>query len=256
MKLRNKKELISIQLYRALDAIVETGSMTNAAASLHLTQAAISAQIKKLEDLLGGAVFERSGSGHVLTDRGKAALEYGRRILALNDQLFAYAGPNSRPRQLSIGMPTWVLSDQLIGVFNACRAVAGDERILFRCDNLKTLAQELISGELDIAYLLDTAIPPLRPSWSGRANAGSLRRDSSLPMARQSPRQLVRVIDFKLGIRALEAGGRILDRVLKSDVGCHALLQWRRALATTRIRALSHPGARGRRATVPSGQGT
>src|SRR5882762_5582882 len=66
MKSRNKKELISIQLYRALDAIVETGSMTNAAAPLHLTQAAISAQIKKLEDLLGGAVFERSGSGHVL----------------------------------------------------------------------------------------------------------------------------------------------------------------------------------------------
>jgi len=209
MKSRNKKELISIQLYRALDAIVETGSMTNAAAPLHLTQAAISAQIKKLEDLLGGAVFERSGSGHVLTDRGKAALEYGRRILALNDQLFAYAGPNSRPRQLSIGMPPWLLSEQLIGVFNACRAVAGEERILFRCDNLKTLAQELISGELDIAYLLDTAIPPLPAIVEWRERLCWVAAPG-FKLADGAPIPLVNwygSLTDKFGIRALEATG-------------------------------------------------
>src|SRR3954471_11266673 len=161
MKQRNKKEMISIKLHRRLDAIGETGSMKNAATSLHVTQAAISAQIKKLEDTLGGAVFEKSGSGHPLTEPGKAALEYGRRILALNDQLLAYAGPNSRPRQFSIGMPPWLLSDQLIDVFHACRAAAGGERLLFRCDSLKVLAQELISGELDVAFLLETAIPPV-----------------------------------------------------------------------------------------------
>ncbi len=209
MKLRNKKELISIQLYRALDAVVETGSMTNAAASLHLTQAAISAQIKKLEDMLGGAVFEKSGSGHVLTERGKATLEYGRRILALNDQLFAYAGPNSRPRQLSIGMPPWLLTRQLIDVFNACRAVAGGERILFRCDSLKTLAQELISGELDIAYLLETAIPPLPAvvEWRERlcwvvAPGFKLADGAPIPLV-----NWYGSLTDKYGVRALEATG-------------------------------------------------
>src|SRR5438034_11671712 len=96
----SKKELIPIHLHRAIDAVVETGSVTKAAAALHLTQAAISAQIKRLEDMLGGPVFEKSGSGLRLTERGKAELEYGRRMLSLNDQLLAYAGPHPVPRQL------------------------------------------------------------------------------------------------------------------------------------------------------------
>jgi DNA-binding transcriptional LysR family regulator len=209
MKLRNKKELITIQLYRALDAVVETGSMTNAAASLHLTQAGISAQIKKLEETLGGPVFEKSGSGHVLTERGKAALEYGRRILALNDQLLAYAGPNSRPRQLSIGMPPWLLSDQLIDVFNVCRAVAGEERLLFRCDSLKTLAQELISGDLDIAYLLETAIQPINSvvEWRERlcwivAPGFKLAEGAPIPLV-----NWYGSLTDKYGVRALETRG-------------------------------------------------
>jgi len=71
-------------------------------------------------------VFERSGSGHVLTERGKGrALEYGPgRILALNDQLLAYGGPPTAGRaSLSIGNAAVApVRSADRRVFNACRA--------------------------------------------------------------------------------------------------------------------------------------
>ena len=51
---------IDIGLLRAFVAVVETGSVTGAAALLNLTQAAVSQQLKRLEELFGTALFERS----------------------------------------------------------------------------------------------------------------------------------------------------------------------------------------------------
>ncbi len=48
---------IDIGLLRAFATVVETGSVTEAAGALSLTQAAVSQQIKRLEDLFGTAVF-------------------------------------------------------------------------------------------------------------------------------------------------------------------------------------------------------
>ena len=48
---------------RSVVAIVDAGTMTRAAARLHLTQSAISMQIKRLESTLGSSVFDRSPQG-------------------------------------------------------------------------------------------------------------------------------------------------------------------------------------------------
>ena len=51
---------IDTALLRAFIAVVETGSVTTAAALLNLTQAAVSQQIKRLEELFGMRLFERT----------------------------------------------------------------------------------------------------------------------------------------------------------------------------------------------------
>jgi DNA-binding transcriptional LysR family regulator len=53
---------MDIRLLEAFRAVVENGSVTHAAASLGVTQPAVSAQIARLEDELGFSLFERAGN--------------------------------------------------------------------------------------------------------------------------------------------------------------------------------------------------
>jgi DNA-binding transcriptional LysR family regulator len=65
-------------------AIAETGSFTTAASAVFRTPSAVSMQIKRLEELLGRAVFVRDARSVSLTIDGEMLLGYARRMLALN----------------------------------------------------------------------------------------------------------------------------------------------------------------------------
>ncbi|MBD8874046.1 transcriptional regulator CynR [Rhodanobacter sp. DHB23] len=62
-------------------AVAEHGSFTRAAAALHVSQPALSQQIRQLEETLGAALFDRSGRSTRLTDAGTAYLQHARRAL-------------------------------------------------------------------------------------------------------------------------------------------------------------------------------
>jgi DNA-binding transcriptional LysR family regulator len=163
------KEIIPSSLYRTVVAIIDQGSITNAAHALNLSQAAISSQVRRLERILGGAVFERSGSGVKLTKRGSVVLEYARRVLALNDQLLDYAGPNPNPRQFSIGLPRWLRREKLVEVIKSCADNACGESLRFRCDNGAVQLQELVAGLLDVAFIcneMNGAPVPAFAEWT------------------------------------------------------------------------------------------
>ncbi len=64
------KRLPPLHALRAFDAAVRTGSFTRAGEALHVTQGAISRQIKQLEDWLGKSVFVRHYQGLILTPAG------------------------------------------------------------------------------------------------------------------------------------------------------------------------------------------
>jgi LysR family transcriptional regulator, low CO2-responsive transcriptional regulator len=67
---------------RTFTAIAETLNFTKASEKLNLTQSAVSHQIKALETELGVPLFIRAKRGVILTDAGRLALEYARRILS------------------------------------------------------------------------------------------------------------------------------------------------------------------------------
>lgn len=66
---------------RAFAAIAQFGQLTRAAEKLHLSQPALSGQIKALEEALGIALFARTSSGMMLTPGGRALLGEAERIL-------------------------------------------------------------------------------------------------------------------------------------------------------------------------------
>ncbi|HVS25787.1 MAG TPA: LysR family transcriptional regulator [Burkholderiales bacterium] len=73
-----------MELYqlRSFAAIAEVGQLTRAAEKLHISQPALSAQLKALENELGLTLFERTSSGMTLTAAGKQMLEEAEKILS------------------------------------------------------------------------------------------------------------------------------------------------------------------------------
>lgn len=78
-----------MELYqlRSLAAVAELGHLTRAAERLHLSQPAVSAQIKALEDELSVVLFERHASGMTLTSAGRRLLPQAQAILAAAQEL-------------------------------------------------------------------------------------------------------------------------------------------------------------------------
>ncbi len=78
-----------MELYqlRSLAAIADAGQLTRAAEKLHVSQPALSAQLKALEDELDLILFDRTPNGMVLTAAGKRVLSAAMRVLAAAEAL-------------------------------------------------------------------------------------------------------------------------------------------------------------------------
>ncbi|MCG7500081.1 LysR family transcriptional regulator [Vibrio sp. Of7-15] len=78
---------ITIDALRALDAIDKKGSFAAAAESLYKVPSALTYTIKKLEEDMGVALFDRSKQRAQLTPAGRLVLEHGREILLATHRL-------------------------------------------------------------------------------------------------------------------------------------------------------------------------
>lgn len=149
---------VPIDLLRSVVAIVETGSFTKAGTALGLTQSAISAQIKRLQQLVGGDVFVKAGGGLSLTERGKTIDRTARRILEMNEQILLLSGARPTARLVRIGMPVSFAAKMLAGVFRACADASDRVQIQMRCAASDELMKDITSGYLDVA-LIATKLP-------------------------------------------------------------------------------------------------
>ena len=70
-------------------AVAKEGNLTRAATHLHVSQSALSAQIRQLEDQLGQPLFARVGRGLQLTEAGQLALGYAESIFTAGAELTA-----------------------------------------------------------------------------------------------------------------------------------------------------------------------
>src|SRR2546422_1719705 len=76
---------MEIRQLRAFIAIAESGTFTAGAERVHVTQAAVSMQIRQLEDEVGAKLFIRAPRNVILTEAGEKLLERARHILREHD---------------------------------------------------------------------------------------------------------------------------------------------------------------------------
>lgn len=99
--------MIDIFLLEQLDAFARTGTLSRAAEELHITQPALSRNMKKLEATLGVSLFNRESSKITLNETGKIAAEYARRALDANQEMIEMTlAFDRRERSLTMGSCT------------------------------------------------------------------------------------------------------------------------------------------------------
>ncbi|MEM6497166.1 MAG: LysR family transcriptional regulator, partial [Pseudomonadota bacterium] len=96
---------IDISLLRAFIAVVDTGSVTGAARLLNRTQAAVSQQIKRLEELFGTELFAREHKRITLALDGERLLAQAQKIVALNDETWGLMTTPSFRGEVRLGVP-------------------------------------------------------------------------------------------------------------------------------------------------------
>ncbi len=77
---------ITFRQLRVFGAVARHLSFTRAAEELHLTQPAVSMQVKQLEEVVGLPLFEQIGKKIYLTDAGREMARYGEAVIALLDE--------------------------------------------------------------------------------------------------------------------------------------------------------------------------
>jgi DNA-binding transcriptional LysR family regulator len=143
---------IPTELFRSFIAICDHGSFTKAARELRLTQPAISAQMKRLQKVLGGDLFIKKGQGVGPTTLGSMVESYARRVLALNDQVIAIAGRVPKGETIYIGIQSIFVRTVLSSLVSKLPA-ANSAGYRFICGNAPYLADKLKSGYVDLVLM-------------------------------------------------------------------------------------------------------
>src|SRR4051812_37923590 len=97
---------LPVEMLRTMVAVSETGSLTKAADQLGLSQPGVTLQMKRLQTLLGGSLFDKTANGSIPTEFGKLVLQHARRMLECNDQLLSLGGTSVGPQPLRLGLST------------------------------------------------------------------------------------------------------------------------------------------------------
>jgi DNA-binding transcriptional LysR family regulator len=141
---------IDISLLRAFAAVAETGGVTSAARSLNLTQAAVSQQIKRLEDFFGFTLFDREQRRLELSPTGERLLAYAQRILALNDEVWGVMTSPDFEGEVRFGVPHDIVQPfmpPILKTFNQCWPKV---RVTLICQATIKLRRMLDNREIDL----------------------------------------------------------------------------------------------------------
>src|SRR6266550_599697 len=147
---------MEIRQLRSFIAIAELGTFTAAALRVHVTQAAISMQIRQLENELGARLFVRAPRRVMLTEAGEHLLHRARQILrdhdAALDEIAELAG--AERGRLRVGSASAaVITDVLPKLLKEVRRQHAGAEITVLSGTSEALVQQILAGEVDIAFV-------------------------------------------------------------------------------------------------------
>ena len=132
-------------------AVAKEGNLTRAATRLHISQSVLSTQIKRLEDELGHALFNRVGRTLQITEAGRVTLTYAESIFSSGNELLAMLrdGAMQTRQVLRIGSVA-TLSRNFQEGFVKPLLARDDVELVLQSASLQELLQRLRVHALDV----------------------------------------------------------------------------------------------------------
>ena len=201
---------LSPDLLRTLVAFAETGSLTRAAQTVNRTASAVTAQMQKLEELVGRPLFMAAGRGRVLTDAGEELVSHARSVLAAHRDLALAMQGAQAEGAVSLGMTQDFAGEPLQVLLAAFASTHRRLRFDLRVGRSVALMRDLEEGRIDVSLTLQVPSPlPVVTSfdepmvWLGAVGT-TFAPDAELPLALLDP-----PCGFRdAAIRSLDAAGR------------------------------------------------
>ncbi len=201
---------IDLPLLRAFVAVSETGGMTAAGRHLNLTQAAVSQQIKRLEEQFGTILFDRRQRQLSLTPRGERLLAQAERILALNDETWGMMTAPGFEGEVRLGAPHDIVCSYMPPILRGFIKTWPRVEVSLVCVNTPDLRQALREGEIDLTLTTEATTDPGgeqlladRLVWVG-APGGTAYQRNPLPVSLGDEKCAFRAA----AVKALGAVGR------------------------------------------------
>ena len=178
---------LPLDLLQTFATVAETGSFTRTGETQHITQSAVSMQMKRLEGIVGLALFRKQGRSFQLTQAGETLLEHALRILnAHNEAVAAFSSPDLFGR-VRFGCAEDYASRFLPAVLHGFRKAFPRIRLDIHIAPGVELHEGLIREELDLCLL--------EGSWGGgqvvhreplvwaASRTGAAHEEDPLPLA-------------------------------------------------------------------------
>jgi DNA-binding transcriptional LysR family regulator len=143
---------LDVTLLRTFVAVADHTSMTAAGNALHLTQSAVSQQIARLEDL-SGELFIRDRRTLRLTSNGERFLGKARRLIALNDELWADMAEGPINGLVRLGAPYDLVGTWLPPILKTFSDAHPKVEIKLVCLASPELLTAMTNGAIDLALI-------------------------------------------------------------------------------------------------------
>lgn len=180
--------MLNLERLRTLDALARHGSVSGAAAGLHVTTSAVSQQMTKLEREVGQQLLAKNGRGVRLTDAGRLLAEHAARILS---QVELAQADLEEQRGKAVGelrmsaFPT-AMRGLMPATLSALRADHPGLRV--GCHEMEPLpaVAAVVRGDIDLAVVLDWYNKPM-PIPDGLVKAPLLDDPADVAMPAAHP---------------------------------------------------------------------
>ena len=223
---------------RSFLAVADHGGVTRAAAALNLTQSAVSMQLKRLEEVMGIDLLDRSNRRIALTANGEQLISYARRIIQMNDEAVSRLTDQVYQGEIMLGVPHDIVYPVIPRVLQQFNAAYPRVNVKLQSSSTMRLHDGLRKGEVDLILTTEEGVEPggttltkMPLRWAGaRDGQAWKKRPLRLAFCRvcifrpHALRHLERAgIDWEMAVDSED--DRAVEALVSADLAVGALLE-------------------------------
>ena len=199
---------LDIGTLRTFITVVEMAGVTRAANKLHLTQSAVSMQLKRLEELVGISLLTRDSRGMCATTEGMQLLSYAKKLVQVNDEALGRLLQRAEGGEVRFGVSNDIVEPHVPRILKQFVQNYPQVSVRLFCKHSAKLLERFKAGKLDV--IITTELHSGQDCkqllerdliWTGAVRGNGWRQDT-LPLA------FTRLCMFrKPAIESLDAAG-------------------------------------------------